>query len=114
MKSKAIRKLKQKSGETLAEVLVAVLVGSLSLALFAAMVGSSVKIIDESNDKLKEYYSETNNTAQCLSTPTTGKVKLSISTHILPTPDGETGTEYVDVNYYTNSVYSDTPVITFK
>ncbi len=45
-----------KRGETIAETLVATLIASLSMVMFAGMVMASKTIIENSNVMLKEYY----------------------------------------------------------
>lgn len=49
-------KLRNKSGETIAEVLVAGLVVMLGVLLFATMVSSSFRIISKSETKMKRIY----------------------------------------------------------
>ena len=51
-----IEKLKNRKGETIAEVLVAALVVVLGVLLFAMMVQSSFRIISNSEDKMLKIY----------------------------------------------------------
>ena len=51
-----INKLKSKSGETIAEVLVASLVVALAVVLFAMMVSASFRIINTSERAMKDFY----------------------------------------------------------
>lgn len=51
-----IKKLKNKKGETIAETLMATLIASLAMLMFAGMVIASKNIIEESNQKIKDYY----------------------------------------------------------
>jgi hypothetical protein len=55
---KALAKLKNKSGETIAEVLVALLVSSLGLVMLASMINASTNIIAKSRSLMEEYYTE--------------------------------------------------------
>ena len=55
---KALAKLKNKSGETIAEVLVALLVSSLGLVILASMINASTNIIAKSRSLMEEYYTE--------------------------------------------------------
>ena len=52
-----LEKLKSNSGETITEVLIASLVVVLGVLLYSMMVISLVRIINTSNDKMKEIYS---------------------------------------------------------
>ena len=51
-----IKKLKNKSGETITEVLVASLLVALAVVLFAMMVSASFRIIDTSERAMKDFY----------------------------------------------------------
>ncbi len=51
-----IRKLKSTSGETITEVLVAALVVVLGVLLYTMMVQSSFRIINKSEDAMKDLY----------------------------------------------------------
>ena len=53
-------KLKSQSGESLSEVLIAVLVSTLGLTLLAGMITSSVKIIQSSKKNFNVYMDEEN------------------------------------------------------
>ena len=50
------RKLKSERGETLIEVLVAVLISALALMMFAGMISTSMRLTTESKNKLEDYY----------------------------------------------------------
>ena len=54
------RKLKNKSGETLTEVLVASLVACLGVVLFATMVSSSFHVLTMSEEKMQAFYAQEN------------------------------------------------------
>ena len=51
-----MKKLRSKAGETLTETLVALLIGTLALAMLASMIGSTSKIIEKTQGVLTEYY----------------------------------------------------------
>lgn len=55
------RILKDRSGETMAEVLVASLVVALGVLLFAMMVQSSFHIVSDSENKMKDIYAAESN-----------------------------------------------------
>ena len=52
-------KLKSRAGETLAEVLIALLVSTVAVVMLASMITSSVKIILKSSETMKAYYEDT-------------------------------------------------------
>ena len=54
-----MKKLRSKAGETLTETLVALLIGTLSLAMLASMIGSTAKIITKTQGVLTDYYAAT-------------------------------------------------------
>ena len=49
-------KLKSRSGETLAETLIAVLISALALVLLLTMITGSSRLIQNGEDKMKEMY----------------------------------------------------------
>ncbi len=51
-----VRIIKNKKGETIAETLMATLIAALAMVMFAGMVIASKNIIEESNQKIKDYY----------------------------------------------------------
>lgn len=52
------RKLKSRAGETISEVLIALLISSLGLVMLAAMITASARTIGKSRETLEAYYSE--------------------------------------------------------
>ena len=56
---RAIRaKLKNRAGETLSEVLIALLIAALALTILANMISASSKMILDSRRRLENYYSD--------------------------------------------------------
>ena len=51
-----VRIIKNKKGETIAETLMATLIAALAMVMFAGMVIASKNIIEDSNQKIKDYY----------------------------------------------------------
>lgn len=66
-------KLKSNSGESLAEVLIALLVSALALVMLASMISSSFSIIKSSRAKLKDYYEDST-----LASPSGSTVVVSV------------------------------------
>ncbi len=120
IKSSKSAKLKifSRKGETLAEVLVALLIASLAVAMLAGMIQASVKIIDSAESKMQEYYVASN--ALALKTPAAstgdGKVSLSYedSSHMQVTVRLIPDSDNVDVDYFTNNKLGAIDVISYK
>ena len=53
--NRAFKKLKNNSGESLAEVLIALLVASLGITLLAVMIHTSSRLVLKSSEKIKNY-----------------------------------------------------------
>lgn len=53
-------KLKSRRGESLAEVLVALLISAVAVVLLSGMVGGSVRIIDRSTNAIQSRYARNN------------------------------------------------------
>ena len=60
MKQKIIRKLQSKAGDSIAEVLIALLISSLALVMLASMISSSANMITKSKSNMDDYYSKMN------------------------------------------------------
>lgn len=60
MREKLKRKLRSRSGETIAEVLIALLVSTIALVLLAGMLTSSTNIILRSTRAITSYYEASN------------------------------------------------------
>ena len=56
VKSRAENRVKNKTGESIAEVLISLLITAVSVAMLASMVATSVRIINNSENTLQEYY----------------------------------------------------------
>ena len=54
------KKLKSRAGESIAEVLIALLVSSIGLVMLASMISTSGSIIKKSRDALEHYYEDAN------------------------------------------------------
>jgi hypothetical protein len=99
MKKTLLKKIRNKAGESIAEVLVASLIFSLAFMMAAGLVESSVKITENSGDKLTDYYTARNEMEK-------GSNPVDADTIII-TPDG-TGTalKVQDVISASDSRYS--------
>ena len=60
MMKKIAQKLKNKGGESISEVLVALLISSLALVMLASMIGTTTRLVTRSKDTMREYYQAAN------------------------------------------------------
>ena len=61
MKKKTLRKLRSQAGETIAEVLVALLISSVALIMLASMISSTNSMVTKSKNTMKDYYDANEN-----------------------------------------------------
>ena len=89
-------KIRSRAGESLAEVLVALLVATLALMILAGMISSTTSIVKASESKMGDYYAENAKLENISGTNTTVTIT-----------DGATVTHAFDVslNYYQNQVF---------
>ena len=60
LRSRTLRKLRSNRGESISEVLVALLISSLALVMLASMISSTTSLVTKSRDVLSEYYDANN------------------------------------------------------
>lgn len=80
-KSKLIKRIKSRSGETIAEVLVALLISALGIVLLAGMINSSTSMVTGSKDKIRSYVSADNELVDPSGAGTDGEVVLDVKLH---------------------------------
>ena len=56
---RALERLRSQVGESIAEVLVALLISAVGVAMLVGMIGVSTRIIDKSTEKMREEYNKT-------------------------------------------------------
>ena len=71
-----LNKIKDQSGESLGEVLVALIVSSLALLMLAGVISASGKILTQSKNKMTDYYNANN----VMVMQTTGNSNISSGT----------------------------------
>ncbi len=102
-------KIRGKSGETISETLVALLIAALALVMLAGAIGAATRIITNSRDRVNEYYDANQNSS--------GVVMMSGSagsgTYTIENEDGKTIIEDETVNCYANQALSK-PVVSFR
>ncbi len=110
MKQNIRRKLQATKGETIAEVLVSLLISSLALVMLATMIRASSNMILTSETKLEAYYDES---IKLSTQATEEKESDTLTVEIV---DGEnTVIKTVDnVSYYKNDIIGTTDVISYK
>lgn len=72
-----VRKLQSNRGETLAETLVAALIGVIALLLLASMIMASTKLVNKSGSSIEELYNRMEQMEQTSSE--TGKKEVNIT-----------------------------------
>ncbi len=114
LRIKMRKKLHNKRGDSLAEVLIALLISSLALVMLASMITSSANMITKSKAKLRDYYEETAalNTLNAPAAVSGIKDKITVdSATFFITVDGKKG-RYTK-NYCINREFPNNPVISF-
>ena len=113
LKMLKIKKLRQKKGETLVEVLVSLLIVCLCLFMLATSINGAVTIIDSANKKMNRYYERNNalSTGLVAGEYSEGSVTYKNGDSDCILVDGEPST--VEVKYYTNEVFEDSKVIAY-
>ena len=112
----AIKKLRSNKGDSIAEVLVALLISVLALTILAGMITSSKDALDRSKHKMDAY--NTDNAAlvsQSSTSDGTGTVTLNVTetggTAAAWNLSGDTST--AAVNYYVNQQFASKPVVAY-
>lgn len=88
--------IKNSRGESIAEVLIALLISSLGILMLAGMITSSSKMIQNSQDTMKKYYIENNKLDQRNSDTSTFRIVIL---------NGVNSFTYKNVNYIENTAY---------
>ncbi len=113
IKKRIAARLKDKKGETLMELLFAMLISSLGMIILAGMIVASTNIIKRGNEVLKSYVTEENKiVAQDTASETeTAAFKISGTARKLTDYDDS---DYVSVSYYENDKIGGKKVVTYK
>ena len=113
MKKRICKKLRSKAGETIAEVLIALLISSLALVLLAQMISAATNMILSSEKTMKEYYKQNNVLAEqnTENKDSTATVTMTLGGLTFP-PTGST--ETIQVELYKNDKIGKIDVIAYK
>lgn len=101
-------KLKSDRGESIAEVLISVLISAVALVMLASMISSATSMIGSSRKNMEDYYSAANQiTSSGASANFSGQVKM------VPSESGSVSTSF-SVNYFVNDELGKGPVVSFE
>ena len=107
-------KLNSRKGESIAEVLVALLIAALALVMLASMITSSSSMIKSSRIKMQDYYTA-NNALETRTGTTAGTGTVTIKIDSFPVKIDVTETAGPSVNYYKNAkAPSNVQVVSYK
>ena len=117
-KSNALTKLKSQKGETIAELLVALLIAALALTMLAAMISSSSKVILRSMDSMVKYVAAEN---EIVSRREDGEQGTGTATFKIKKDGAETtrklsnedSSDSISVDYYQTDAFGKIPVISY-
>ena len=106
MRNRFLHKLRDTSGESLVEVLSAMLIATLSLIMLANALSSAVRIVRDSEDAMVTYYAQSNALATASQS---GTFNLNLSTN---TNAGlvSNNTIFKDVSYTKSTLFGTTIV----
>ena len=96
-----VKRLKSKKGESISEVLVALLLSTLGIMLLAGMINASANMITKSKDKIKDYVEAENGIVAQSSSGVSGTVSFTNIEGTETIKLNEDGNS-VTVNYYEN------------
>ena len=112
-----VKKVLDKRGESIAEVLIALLISALALTILASMITSTKNVLETSKRKMNDYNSHAAVLAEQSSGSNTGTgtVKMTVSgAGVTTTTWNMTGdTSTASVKYYVNPEFSGTPVVAY-
>ena len=107
-RTRMIRKLKSTRGESIVEVLVAMLITALSVATLALMINTSVKVTKQSEDIMQGYYAANDalNRQDSSGSDSEGTVTMTMD-------DGDESYDF-DIELFENDSIRNIPVIAYK
>ena len=109
-----VKKLKRNNGETISEVLIALLVAALAIVLLAGMINASATMIEKSKEKNEKYtVAENGIVEQSGQSTETGTVTVEIDRQAGRLSDANSTNE-ISVDYYTNGEAGSNPVRSYK
>ena len=111
----AKKKILSNVGDSIAEVLIALLISSLALVMLASMITTSSKLITGSKTKMKDYYAATSvlNSFDESEMPADNGFTLNNGTSAVEIKINGTKTDDYDVDYY-GIKFQNEPIISYK
>ena len=105
---KLFRRIKNNSGETIAETLIALLLSALALVMLAGAITTASGIIKRSSDKIEAYFDSANELAE-IKDGSPKQIKIMPKEGTTPVQNG------IDVYYKSNTVLvNNKPVTAFR
>ena len=124
-KNRAAQKLKSRSGETISELLIALLISSLALTMLAGMITAASRIVRNSMKSMENYVEHENlivSRPDVVPPEIITKVEGTLTVSI-PKDDGtesvrkltdEDPNNYINVTFYKTVAFGKVPVITYE
>ena len=109
--SSVIGKIKSQVGESIGEVLVALLISSIGLTLLAMMVSSSSRMVERSKSTVHDYVLQSNVLEDQSGDGTSGTLSFSCDSTAKITDGSD---DSIKIEYYTNEVIGSQKVISYK
>lgn len=92
------KKLRENKGETIAEVLIALLISSIALVMLASMISATVNLVTKSKEKMKDYYKANSVLETMELTTVEGEDPIAISEDLAITITGQESGESAEAN----------------
>lgn len=109
-------KLRSKSGESIGETLVALLISALALVMLAGAISSAARMITLSKDKLSKYYKADKQVVEHIAPAEGDDDKLITTGSIQVNVQDQTGNiiqTHSGLTYYSNAQYANKPVVLY-
>ena len=106
------KKIRNRSGESIGETLVALLVAALALVMLAGAMTTALGVVERSREKLNQYYVSAENLVNRTSAesePPERKINIKITDQ-----EGNVSNVACHVLCYKNEKFANTPVVSYK
>ena len=110
MKKRIAAKLKSAAGESLAEVLIALLIAAMAMAMLATAISSTARIVTRSKSTMANYYNENNK----LDAASSGGSGITIVFDGVQLTDEPSAGSTFSVYAFQNASSTKVPVISYK
>ena len=121
MKKKVLEKLRSRRGDSIAEVLIALLISVVALVMLAGMITSSTRLIQRSKDAMEQYDAANNALSAMTANAPTANDTFTVSSKTLSVADAVTNDSVklteagvISVKVYENTAYGGDKVIAYK